>query len=155
GGEIRIIEKKVDDERLEQLKTQGRGRMLHPKSELTAIGHPWDESKHAADTTTVPEGTKPLLSVRNLKVHFPSRKGVFLRTVGHVKAVDGIDFNIYRGQTLGLVGESGCGKTTAGRAILRLIEPDDGQVLYDGVNLRTLDGEAMRQMRRKLQIIFQ
>ncbi len=155
GDEVKIIEKKVDEARLQQLKTQGRGRLLHPRTQLKAIGHPWEDAKHAPDTTSVPEGTKPLLSVRDLKVYFPIRKGLFLRTVGHVKAVDGITFDVYRGQTLGLVGESGCGKTTAGRAILRLIEPDAGQVVYDGVDLRTLGSESMRQMRRKMQIIFQ
>ena len=155
GDEIKIVEKKVDEARLEQLRTGGRGRLLHPPSQLAAIGHPWEDARHAPDTTTVPEGTTPLLSVRDLKVHFPVRAGLFLRTVDHVKAVDGISFDIYRGQTLGLVGESGCGKTTAGRAILRLIEPDGGQVIYDGVNLAGISSEAMRQMRRKMQIIFQ
>jgi peptide/nickel transport system ATP-binding protein len=75
----------------------------------------------------VDEGRQPLLDVQNLKVYFPIRKGVFLRVVGHVKAVDDISFRVYRGQTLGLVGESGCGKTTTGRAILRLIEPPTGR----------------------------
>jgi peptide/nickel transport system ATP-binding protein len=155
NGSLKIVEKKMTPERLKQLTTQGRGRLLHPRSVLKAIGHPWEEDKHAADTTCVPEGQPPLLSVRDLKVHFPIRKGVFLRTVGHVKAVDGISFDIYRGQTLGLVGESGCGKTTAGRAILRLIEPDAGQVLYGGKDLAQLGGGELRRMRRKLQIIFQ
>src|SRR5690606_17060710 len=100
-------------------------------------------------------GEQPLLAVKNLKVYFPVRKGILLRVVDHVKAVDGISFNIYRGQTLGLVGESGCGKTTAGRAILRLIEPDDGQVTYAGVDLKTLGSGELRKMRRKMQIIFQ
>jgi peptide/nickel transport system ATP-binding protein len=154
-GQPRIIEKQVTPERLAQLTTRGRGRLLHPKSGLANMSHPWEEGKHAPDTTTIPEGQQPLLSVRDLKVYFPIRKGIFLRTVGHVKAVDGIGFDIYRGQTLGLVGESGCGKTTAGRAILRLIEPDAGQVVYGGVDLAKLGGAAMRQMRRKLQIIFQ
>jgi peptide/nickel transport system ATP-binding protein len=155
GESLRIIEKKMTPERLAQLTTQGRGRMLHPKSKLKEIGHPWEEGHHAADTTTVPEDQEPLLSVRDLKVYFPIRKGIFLRTVGHVKAVDGISFDIYRGQTLGLVGESGCGKTTAGRAILRLIEPDGGQVLYGGVDMAALGGAELRKMRRRMQIIFQ
>ena len=155
GDEVTIVEKKMTPERLEQLTTQGRGRLLHPKSKLAAMGHPWDEEKHPPDTKTVPEEQNPLLSVRGLKVHFPIRRGIFLRTVGHVKAVDGVSFDVYRGQTLGLVGESGCGKTTAGRAILRLIEPDAGQVLYEDVDLAKLSGGELRRMRRKLQIIFQ
>jgi peptide/nickel transport system ATP-binding protein len=155
GETLRVIEKKLTPERIKQLETQGRGRLLHPKLARAAMGHPWDKAPHASDTTCVPEGQKPLLSVRDLKVYFPIRRGIFLRTVGHVKAVDGIRFDIYRGQTLGLVGESGCGKTTAGRAILRLIEPDAGAVIYDGVDLAQLSNSEMRKMRRKLQIIFQ
>ncbi|HZL89191.1 MAG TPA: ABC transporter ATP-binding protein [Pirellulaceae bacterium] len=155
GPTLKIVEKQMTPERLAQLTTQGRGRMLHPKTQLKAMGHPWEDGRYPADTTTVNEGTRPLLSVKDLKVHFPIRRGIFLRTVGHVKAVDGISFDIYRGQTLGLVGESGCGKTTAGRAILRLLEPDAGQVLYDGTDLAQLSGRDMRKMRRKMQIIFQ
>ncbi|MEX2173637.1 MAG: ABC transporter ATP-binding protein, partial [Pirellulaceae bacterium] len=155
GDELKITERRMTPERLEQLTTQGRGRLLHPQQQLAAMGHPWEAAKHPDDTTTVPQGQAPLLSVRDLKVYFPIRKGIFLRTVGHVKAVDGISFDIYRGQTLGLVGESGCGKTTAGRAILRLLEPEAGHVLYGGVDLAKLGGSQLRQMRRKLQIIFQ
>ncbi|HUE72149.1 MAG TPA: ABC transporter ATP-binding protein [Pirellulaceae bacterium] len=155
GPTLKIVEKQMTPQRLAQLTTQGRGRMLHPKTQLQAMGHPWEDGRYPADTTTVNEGTRPLLSVKDLKVHFPIRRGIFLRTVGHVKAVDGISFDIYRGQTLGLVGESGCGKTTAGRAILRLIEPDAGQVVYDGTDLAQLSGREMRNMRRKMQIIFQ
>jgi peptide/nickel transport system ATP-binding protein len=154
-GEIKVIEKKVTPERLQELETKGRGRLLHPLSALKEIGHPWEEEQHAPDAKAVPEQVRPLLSVKDLKVYFPIRKGIFLRTVGHVKAVDGISFDIYRGQTLGLVGESGCGKTTAGRAILRLIEPDAGRVVYDGTDLAQLKSGDMRRMRRKLQIIFQ
>src|SRR5687768_1095124 len=155
GPSLKIVEKQMTPERLKQLTTQGRGRMLHPKSQLKEMGHPWEDGRYPEDTTTVNEGTRPLLSVRDLKVHFPIRRGIFLRTVGHVKAVDGISFDVYRRQTLGLVGESGCGKTTAGRAILRLIEPDAGRVLYDGTDLAELSGGDMRRMRRKMQIIFQ
>ncbi len=155
GGEIKVIEKKVTPERLQELETKGRGRRLHPLSKLMGMGHPWEEGQHAPDTKSVKEGDQPLLSVKDLKVYFPIRKGIFLRTVGHVKAVDGISFDIYRGQTLGLVGESGCGKTTAGRAILRLLEPDGGRVDYGGVSLAQLGSGDMRRMRRKMQIIFQ
>jgi peptide/nickel transport system ATP-binding protein len=155
NGEIKVIEKKVTPERLQELETKGRGRLLHPLSVLKEIGHPWEEEQHAPDAKTVKEQERPLLSVKDLKVYFPIRKGILLRTVGHVKAVDGISFDIYRGQTLGLVGESGCGKTTAGRAILRLIEPDAGRVIYEGIDLAQLKSGDMRRMRRKLQIIFQ
>ncbi|MCE9526399.1 MAG: ABC transporter ATP-binding protein [Planctomycetales bacterium] len=155
NGEIKVIEKKVTPDRLQELETKGRGRLLHPLSILKEMGHPWEEGQHAPDTKTVKEQERPLLAVKDLKVHFPIRKGILLRTVGHVKAVDGISFDIYRGQTLGLVGESGCGKTTAGRAILRLIEPDGGRVVYEGIDLAQLKSGDMRRMRRKLQIIFQ
>lgn len=99
--------------------------------------------------------TAPLLEVRDLKKHFPVRKGILGRIAGWVRAVDGISFALAPGETLGLVGESGCGKTTAGRSLLRLIEPTAGRILYQGVDLRTLDAAAMRRTRRDLQIIFQ
>lgn len=96
-----------------------------------------------------------LLEVNDLHVHFPIKGGIFGRTVDHFKAVNGVSFKLRKGQTLGLVGESGCGKTTLGRAILRLIEPTKGQVLYNGINITNLDKSQMRQMRSKMQIIFQ
>ncbi len=96
-----------------------------------------------------------LIEVRNLKKYFPVRKGVFSRVVAHVRAVDDVSFTIGPGETLGLVGESGCGKTTAGRSLLRLIEPTSGKVTYNGNNLLTLPPSQMRQFRRDLQIIFQ
>src|SRR5206468_4446274 len=101
------------------------------------------------------EGTAPLLAVSNLQVHFPVRRGILARTVDYIRAVDGVSFNVYRGQTLGLVGESGCGKTTTGRAILRLIEPTGGSVMYGGIDLGQLPARELRAMRGKMQIIFQ
>ena len=99
--------------------------------------------------------TTPLLSVRDLRKHFPIKKGVFGRDAGAVRAVDGVSFDVMPGETLGLVGESGCGKSTTGRMILRLIEPTAGSIEFDGINLVTLDAGAMRALRRKIQVIFQ
>jgi ABC-type oligopeptide transport system ATPase subunit len=95
------------------------------------------------------------LDVRDLRVHFPIRKGVLRRVVGAVRAVDGVGFRIAKGETLGLVGESGCGKTTAGRAILRLIEPTAGTIRLADTDLRGLSGRDLRAMRRRMQIVFQ
>ena len=97
----------------------------------------------------------PLIEVRNLKKYFPVKKGVFSKVVAHVRAVDDVSFAVAPGETLGLVGESGCGKTTAGRSLLRLIEPTAGQVLYNGSDLLSLSAEELRRHRRDLQIIFQ
>jgi oligopeptide transport system ATP-binding protein len=96
-----------------------------------------------------------LVSIEGLKKHFPIRKGVFLRHVGDVKAVDGVGFNIYRGETLGLVGESGCGKSTTGRTILQLLEPTDGAVYYKDKNLVGMNAAELRSLRQEMQIIFQ
>jgi oligopeptide/dipeptide ABC transporter ATP-binding protein len=95
------------------------------------------------------------LEVRDLRTHFPIRKGVFSRTVGHVKAVDGVSFDVYPGKTLGLVGESGCGKTTVGRSILRLIPPTSGTIRYKGEDFLAYRGEPLRRLRRQMQIVFQ
>lgn len=96
-----------------------------------------------------------LLEVQNLKKHFPIKKGILSRTIGNVLAVDGVSFTLKRGETLGLVGESGCGKTTVGRSILRLTEPTSGQVTFNGQDLLGLDREGLRRVRASLQIIFQ
>ncbi len=99
---------------------------------------------------------EPLLKVRGLAVHFPIKQGILLeRRVGAVKAVDGVDLDVYKGKTLGLVGESGCGKSTLGRAILRLTTPTAGQVIYDGVDLAQLRGDELRRQRRHMQMVFQ
>jgi oligopeptide transport system ATP-binding protein len=97
----------------------------------------------------------PLLEVKNLKIHFPVKHGLFSRVQGYVKAVDDVSLAIDPGETLGLVGESGCGKTTLGRAIIRLIEPTSGQVLFNGEDITQLDGSELRQRRRGFQMIFQ
>ncbi len=96
-----------------------------------------------------------LLEVKNLKVHFPVKHGLLSRARETVKAVDGISFNIAPGETLGLVGESGCGKTTLGRAIVRLVEPTAGQILLEGEDITRMNGSTLRARRRKFQMIFQ
>ena len=148
-GRVQMKEKELTPERLEELEQGGRPKM----TEL--------------------EG-QPILSVRDLKVHFPLKKSFFGKVTQWVKAVDGISFDVYPGQTLGLVGESGCGKTTTGRAILRLVEPTAGEVLFgnrvgslgpvaggevhqgrEWVDVRALGAEPLKRIRRNLQIIFQ
>jgi len=96
-----------------------------------------------------------LLEVRNLKKYFPVGSGLFSRRKGEVRAVDGVDLTVEEGETLGLVGESGCGKSTLGRTILRLIEPTEGEIIFQGKNLLGLSSREMRDMRRQMQIIFQ
>lgn len=100
--------------------------------------------------------SKTLVEIRDLKMHFPLTRGIVLqRTVGYVRAVDGISFSIERGQTLGLVGESGSGKTTIGRTIVRLYKPTAGQILFKGQDLATLEGEPLRHVRQRVQMVFQ
>ena len=105
--------------------------------------------------TTSVNQTTPLLSIKNLKKYFPVRSGFFSRISAWVKAVDDISFDIYPGETLGLVGESGCGKTTAGRALLRLIEPTAGTIHFEGRDFLQINAAELRSMRQKMQIIFQ
>jgi len=98
---------------------------------------------------------QPLVEVRDLKTHFPVRRGLLRSLVGHVKAVDGVSFDIHQGETLGLVGESGCGKSTVGRTLLRLVEATSGSVKFDQRNVLSADRETMQSLRRQMQIIFQ
>jgi oligopeptide transport system ATP-binding protein len=97
----------------------------------------------------------PLVEVQHLKRYFPVRRGLFSRTVGQVRAVDDVSFQIAEGETLGLVGETGCGKTTAGRTLLRLLEPTAGRILYEGRDVTSVRGNALRDLRQHLQIVFQ
>jgi len=98
---------------------------------------------------------QPILQIKNLKTYFPIKKGIFGKAKDYVRAVDDVSFDVYPGETLGLVGESGCGKTTLGRTVLRLIEPTGGEVIFDGKNITTLGATALRELRKDIQIIFQ
>ena len=110
----------------------------------------------AAAANTASQNDDILLEVRNLKMHFPVGSGFLSRKpVGYVKAVDDVSFTVKRGETLGLVGESGCGKTTTGRCILQLYKPTAGQVIFDGQDLTQLGSKGMRAKRREMQVIFQ
>ncbi len=108
-----------------------------------------------ASAPGVAPSTVPLVEVRDLVKHFPIHGGILQRTIASVQAVDGVSFTIDRGETLGLVGESGCGKTTVGRLLLRLIEPSGGQIRFDGVDISAIKGRHLKPYRRRMQIIFQ
>ncbi|SHK11911.1 ABC transporter ATP-binding protein [Paramaledivibacter caminithermalis] len=99
--------------------------------------------------------SEKLLEVKDLKTYFPIQNGLFGRSTKYVKAVDGVSFDVYKGETLGLVGESGCGKSTTGRSIMRLIEPTEGKIIFDGKDISSLNKKQMLKIRREMQMIFQ
>lgn len=107
------------------------------------------------DKTVEMTNTQPLLEVKNLKMYFDIKGGIFSRTIGTVKAVDDISFSVNKGEVLGLVGESGCGKSTTGRSILRLLEPTSGEVYFEGTDITKISDEEMRKLRRDMQMVFQ
>jgi peptide/nickel transport system ATP-binding protein len=107
------------------------------------------------DSPTSGLSDSPLIEVKNLKVWFPSKKTLLGKTLEYIKAVDDVSFTVYKGETLGLVGESGCGKTTLGRTLLRLIEPTGGQIIYDGTDLTAKKRDDLKSLRKEIQIIFQ
>ena len=122
-----------------------------------ANGTPGNGITVPAVGTGATNGTREhLLDVRDLKMHFPITRGIiFQRQVGAIKAVDGLNFSMVKGETLGLVGESGCGKSTTGRAILQLYRPTNGEVYFEGTDITKSKGEDLRKMRRRMQMIFQ
>jgi len=123
----------------------------------TAKAFPVEQKAGVSDrpSTSPPRTTEPLLQVEDLRVYFPIRKGFFARTTEFVRAVDDVSFTIYPGETVGLVGESGCGKTTLGRALLRLTEPTAGRILFEGTDLARLPAGELRHRRREFQLVFQ
>ena len=114
-----------------------------------------DSSTTSSSSSTTQPAGDPILSVRNLKKWFPISGGFFRRHMGDVKAVDGVSFDVYRGETLALVGESGSGTSTTGRVILQLSRPTSGEVTFQGIDLVSVKGEALRKMRPRMQMVFQ
>jgi peptide/nickel transport system ATP-binding protein len=114
-----------------------------------------DAGRGSRSNAVVDRGGDPLLRVRNLQKHYPITQGILRKEVGRVRAVDGISFDLYRGETIGLVGESGCGKSTAATSMLRLEEPTGGEVIFDGEDITTYDKDRLRKFRRRAQMIFQ
>ncbi len=154
-GEHEIQQKTFDENKFLQLTSQSRPRLLHPRSELESIGYRWDDVKDLPDSDFIKEAEQPILSLDQLQVYYPIKSGLLRRTVDSVKAVDGLSLNIYRGQTLGLVGESGCGKTTTGKAIVGLAPVTNGKILLEGNDLAHMSRSERKPFRRKVQIIFQ
>ncbi|WP_310821245.1 ABC transporter ATP-binding protein [Stratiformator vulcanicus] len=152
-GPVRITERTYSPE--EHESSAPTKRLWPPESAVRDLGYEISQVTTDGPGSFVPENTAPLVRVEGLKVYYPVYSGILRRRTGDVRAVDDISFDIFAGQTLGLVGESGCGKTTTGRAILRLIDKTDGNVSYRGGSTELVSGADLRTLRRKMQIVFQ
>jgi len=141
--------------RLERTDPTREVRCVRPESAPDASRSVAGSPMHVIDRPVSSDGAAPLLEVQALQVHFPIRRGPFKRTVGHVRAVDGVDLELRAGRTLALVGESGCGKTTVGRSIVRLLPPTGGRIVFEGRDLATVASNALVPMRRGFQMVFQ
>lgn len=138
------------------MKTSDTGEMIESTQSVEEVTNNLIVSKSERDDAHKKLYAKaPILQIKNLKTYFPIKKGIFGKAKEFVKAVDDVTFDVYPGETLGLVGESGCGKTTLGRAVLRLIEPTGGEVLFNGISITDLDSKRLRDLRKDIQIIFQ
>ncbi|WP_425309924.1 dipeptide ABC transporter ATP-binding protein [Ammonicoccus fulvus] len=124
-------------------------------SEPTRTPETGGATRHEPGTEAGVRDREVVLTAENLVKHYPIKKGVLRRTVGHVKAVDGVSFELFKGETLGIVGESGCGKSTLGRLLMRLEDPTSGRTTFNGVDMYAQSGERMRRLRRDIQIVFQ
>ncbi len=138
------------------MKTNDSGEMIESSQSVADVTEKLVVTKQEREEAHKKLYAKePILQIKNLKTYFPIKKGIFGKAKDHVRAVDDVSFDVYPGETLGLVGESGCGKTTLGRTVLRLIEPTGGEVLFNGKNIITLGTKEMRDLRKDIQIIFQ
>ncbi len=154
-GDPIITERTLSNTELAQIEQSGRGRLYSPQPEIERAGFSIQALSSIEGSQFLPVELQPVLKVTDLKVYYPIKRGLLRRTVGYVKAVDGINLTVYPGQTLGLVGESGCGKTTAGRAILRLIRTTSGQIQFEGEDWLGLGASQLRARRKRMQIVFQ
>lgn len=138
------------------MQTNDMGEMIESRQSVEEVTNKLVVSKGERESAHKKLYAKqPILQIKNLKTYFPIKKGIFGKAKDFVKAVDDVSFDVYPGETLGLVGESGCGKTTLGRAVLRLVEPTGGDVIFNGINITTLDLKKLRDLRKDIQIIFQ
>lgn len=141
------------------MEVNAQGKFLEKERKFSSIGEAilfnYVSDEDIADRNVSLGKLEPILKIKNLKMWFPIKKGFFNKTVDYVKAVDDVSFDVYPGETIGLVGESGCGKTTLGRSILRLIDPSSGSIEFEGIDILALKSRELRELRKDIQIIFQ